>query len=407
MSKALNAEIQAVEAQLQEIGQRQSRRRDSSSSPHASPKADVGDRLPPPRTLFTPDSGADFHYKASPRRDVAHASAKPVLQLPGEQKSRRGIASPLSEPTFSPHQEQSTVYFPPPASTRPVPPPPASPPFARHVSACYNISPQQLSDGLRRLEAQVQRINELSAVQEAAMLELKAIAEQVEHDQTTLKGEDVLQGDRPTRSVCEYLPTAVPKVERDVINGAYVITARSIDLLRKEHEAEQAAISTAETVRRFANRSAKGVPSKEVSPRVPAPRKSSKRSSPKSTSIVGLLLEPLASLVNSVSSPRRTDRVERANATDRVEQANPAETPELLSLDFQEAVLWVAGSAVVRIGLDALLAAFPAFWLPVLALVVTPTAIAIYRTTIDPRSGLMLGYRLLLIMIGLLLGGRL
>ncbi|MGJ3254154.1 MAG: hypothetical protein ACFE0J_23930 [Elainellaceae cyanobacterium] len=404
--KALNAEIQAVEAQLQEIGQRQSRRRDVSSSSRA-PKPNAGYRLPTTEAASDQDFGADFHYKTSTLQDVAHAPAKTVLQLPGEKKSRRGTASPLSEPTFSPHQGQSPVYVTPPAPTRPVSSSPTSSTVARHASARYSISPQQLSDGLKRLDAQVQRINELSAVQEAAMLELKAIAEQVEHDQTTLKGDDVLQGDRSTPSVCEYLPTAVPKVERDVINGAYVITARTIDLLKKEHEAEQAAISTAETVRRFANRSPKGVPPKDGSSTVTATRKSAKRSSPKSTSIVGLLLEPLTSLVNSVSSPRRAGRVERANVTNRVEHANAAETPELPSLDFQEAVLWIAGSAVVRIGLDALLAAFPAFWLPVLALVVTPTAIAIYRTTIDPRSGLALGYRLLLIMIGLLLGGRL
>lgn len=402
--KALNAEIQAVEAQLQEIGQRQSRRRDVSSSSHAPTNA--GYRLPTTEAASNQNDGADFHYKASTPQDAPHASAKTILQLPGEKKSRRGIASPPSEPTFSPYRGQAPIYFTPPAPTQPVSSP-ASPSFARHASGHYSISSQQLSNGLKRLEAQVQRINELSAVQEAAMLELKAIAEQVEHDQTTLKGDDVLQGDRPTPSVCEYLPTAVPRVERDVINGAYVITARTIDLLKKEHEAEQAAISTAETVRRFANRSPKGVSSKDDPSTMAATRKSPKRSSPKSTSIVGLLLEPLTSLINSVSSRRRTDRVERANATNRVEHANAAETPELPSLDFQEAVVWIAGSAVVRIGLDALLAAFPAFWLPVLALVVTPTAIAIYRTTIDPRSGLILGYRLLLIMIGLLLGGRL
>ncbi|HHP7245499.1 MAG TPA: hypothetical protein ACFE0H_12505 [Elainellaceae cyanobacterium] len=405
--KALNAEIQAVEAQLQEIGQRQSRRRNVVSSPHAFPEDDAGHRLATTGATSDRDSSADFHYKASTPRDAPHTPAKTVLQLPGEKKSRQGIVSPPGEPTFSPHRGQYPVHFTPPPSARPVSSPPASPPFARHSSARYSISPQQLSDGLRRLEAQVQRINELSAVQEAAMLELKAIAEQVEHDQTTLKGDDVLQGDRPTLSVCEYLPTAVPKVERDVINGAYVITARSIDLLKKEHEAEQAAISTAETVRRFANRSAKSAPPNDYPPSITTARKSLRRSSPKSTSIVGLILEPLTSLVSSVSSRRRTDRVERATTTDQVEQADAAETPELPSLDFQEAILWIAGSAVVRIGLDALLAAFPAFWLPVLALIVTPTAIAIYRTTIDPRSGLILGYRLLLIMVGLLLGGRL
>jgi hypothetical protein len=46
-------------------------------------------------------------------------------------------------------------------------------------------------------------------------------------------------------------------------------------------------------------------------------------------------------------------------------------------------------------------------WLPIVALIVLPAAIAIYRTTFTPETGFAWGYRLFLVMIGLLLGGRL
>lgn len=71
-----------------------------------------------------------------------------------------------------------------------------------------------------------------------------------------------------------------------------------------------------------------------------------------------------------------------------------------------DAILWVAASAAARVGLDLLLLAHSGLWLPVAALIITPAAIAIYRTMVNPQAGFALGRQLLLIMIGLLLGGR-
>ena len=64
------------------------------------------------------------------------------------------------------------------------------------------------------------------------------------------------------------------------------------------------------------------------------------------------------------------------------------------------------GSAIARIAADLVLAANPGFWLPVALLIVAPAALAIYRTTVAPHSSVTWGYRIFLILIGLLIGGR-
>ncbi|MGF1538659.1 MAG: hypothetical protein ACFB4J_19530 [Elainellaceae cyanobacterium] len=94
------------------------------------------------------------------------------------------------------------------------------------------------------------------------------------------------------------------------------------------------------------------------------------------------------------------------------ESRSPDTTPTepvaepLSDLTLQDALLWVTASAAVRVGLDLLLATYAGLWLPVIALITAPAAIALYRTAVNPEAGFLLGRRLLLIMIGLLLGGR-
>ncbi|MBD2462712.1 hypothetical protein H6G89_16860 [Oscillatoria sp. FACHB-1407] len=72
-----------------------------------------------------------------------------------------------------------------------------------------------------------------------------------------------------------------------------------------------------------------------------------------------------------------------------------------------EAIAWIAASAAVRIVMDWLLASSTDFWIPVLIGIVTPAAIAVGLSTLMPQLSLVLGYRLILVMIGLLLGGKL
>jgi len=72
-----------------------------------------------------------------------------------------------------------------------------------------------------------------------------------------------------------------------------------------------------------------------------------------------------------------------------------------------EAMVWLAIAALVRIGVDWMLTLSTLFWLPVLGILVAPALLAILLSHQVPALSLVLGYRLLLILIGLLLGGRL
>lgn len=72
-----------------------------------------------------------------------------------------------------------------------------------------------------------------------------------------------------------------------------------------------------------------------------------------------------------------------------------------------DALLWIVLSATVRVGSQYLLASFP-FLSPVLLfLMLTPAMLAVFLAIFVPRAGWVPIYRLLLIMLGLLAGGKL
>lgn len=96
-------------------------------------------------------------------------------------------------------------------------------------------SPQLIKMARQRLAAQAQRINELSAQLEAAMLELKAIANDLKREQRSIH-----PAQEPIKSVCEYSAAVVPCVKRKK-GGAFVLTTRPVDLFRAEREATHVA----------------------------------------------------------------------------------------------------------------------------------------------------------------------
>jgi hypothetical protein len=73
---------------------------------------------------------------------------------------------------------------------------------------------------------------------------------------------------------------------------------------------------------------------------------------------------------------------------------------------FGDAVLWIAASAVLRVGLRYVLAAFPALSPVLSALMLAPAALALYLAFCVPKAGWVTIYRLFLITIGLLVGGK-
>jgi len=72
-----------------------------------------------------------------------------------------------------------------------------------------------------------------------------------------------------------------------------------------------------------------------------------------------------------------------------------------------EALLWVAGAALLRLGADLILAEMPFLWTPVALVLALPCVLALSLSTWAPPLSLVLGYRLILTAMGLLLGGKL
>jgi hypothetical protein len=72
-----------------------------------------------------------------------------------------------------------------------------------------------------------------------------------------------------------------------------------------------------------------------------------------------------------------------------------------------DAVLWIVLAAAIRVGARLLLAMFPALTPVLVLLMFAPAALAVYLAMFVPRAGFVSIYRLFLIMLGLLLGGRL
>ncbi|HEY9628411.1 MAG TPA: hypothetical protein V6C84_14010 [Coleofasciculaceae cyanobacterium] len=244
----------------------------------------------------------------------------------------------------------------------------------------------QIDAALQRLEAQAQQVNQLAATQEAALLELKAIAQQIEQDWKTLEvvnaaraGHDASTVEIP--AVCEYRSISVPQVEKNQA-GVLVLTARSVDLFKAEREAALTAQSLRfRTAPTFKPRSSW---TRKFSQLLSGQRSASKAAYPTSRLMTA---EPQRSL-----DEHPHQRMRRRKAR---------------SLNFREGVSLLFGAVVVRVLLNLLLSAHPALWFPAIALMVTPGAIAVYRSRVTPRSTLAWGYRLIFIMLGFWIGGRL
>lgn len=104
---------------------------------------------------------------------------------------------------------------------------------------------QRTAKGLKRLEHQAERINQLSAELEAAMLDLKAIASEVNRDWRALQAtqkpttgasskQDAIASFVP--NVCEYQSVNIPSVQHKR-SGSFVLTSRPVDLFKAEREA--------------------------------------------------------------------------------------------------------------------------------------------------------------------------
>jgi hypothetical protein len=144
------------------------------------------------------------------------------------------------------------------------------------VRSSLEVLRQRTTEGVKRLESQAQRINQLSAELEAAVLELKAIASEVNRDWRALQaiqepstgaicasqqrfaiafakpGETAAKRDARESfipDVCEYQAANVPNVKQKQ-SGSFVLTSRPVDLFQAEREAALLAQTLRQRARR-------------------------------------------------------------------------------------------------------------------------------------------------------------
>lgn len=99
-------------------------------------------------------------------------------------------------------------------------------------------------------------------------------------------------------------------------------------------------------------------------------------------------------------------RLHRSSRRSRHAQTQP-DSLLLPEFSLKGAALWICGAAVARAMINLLRVSLPG-WQPLwLLLLLLPAAIAIYQVRQSPASGFVAAYRLLLILVGLLIGGRL
>lgn len=392
------AEIKAIEAQLRSIRvdanppQRVPSTRQEPSSTH--PRSRNTTTLNPSSQVRQRENSTMPNRR--PMEYSSQAKSSQTKRVEGYPLSPKHRLPSHLEATIDRLQEQSTFYV---------------QQFRQLQSQSFQTPEQLFEQSLKILESQVQHINQLSAVQESAVLELKTIAEQVEREWKTLEqsqhdyshyrdsGEAAL--DSPP--ICEYVGTAVPQIEKNQ-DGIYVLSARSLDLFKAEREATL----TAEALRHRANR--KNISEPQSAPLSiwqrltnllsPASSASSTRSTRSKVRAAAQseLRTPLATATSATATPDQPPHPSRRAAQSRRQRS---------VLRLKEAVALFLGAVIVRVVLDMVLVSFPGFWTPAIALLVTPAAIAVYRGSHTPQSGLVWGYRLLIIMIGLLLGARL
>lgn len=368
-------EIREIQARLQAINKGDVGYR----PPNSSKMVEVFPSIRPPSPSPSQPPTSDYHFELGRTAAPAPESMTQAMTQTLLRQAALGTQTTLGTRTL---EAQTTAYAftgTPPVGRSPspvygtYPTATVAPPQQEPVSATEQAALQQLAEVWRQLESKADQVNQLSVAQEAALLELRAIAQRVERDwrATGLQNFPFAEIDGDLSALYGRDSADVPVIERDA-TGNFVMTQRTLELSKAEREAAM----MAEVLR----------------------RKRPTRSP---------VLTPVGQTVWNwfqglfAGDPSRPKQRRRATATSTL-VAQPGS-----EMSLPKAAAWLFGATLARMAIDAVLVSYPAFWLPAVGLIIAPAAIAAYRTTVAPESSIQWGYRLLLIMVGLLLGGRL
>ncbi|WP_088891349.1 hypothetical protein [Leptolyngbya ohadii] len=258
-----------------------------------------------------------------------------------------------------------------------------------HTTAVKSFPSVELPS-LAQLEAQAKHMNQLSQTQEATLNRLKAIAVQIEQERREAERK---------------------KLQAEKLAQSSAVTARStVKLSLPPATASQTAYQTAQFLRQLQGR-AQGRRTSEdgySEQTVPA-RKFRRRPA---------LLKRLRRWLFSSSPNRRTPRRPLQNRPHSVRSSSHAAIPQGCGhrcpvaspksiFTLRETLTLLFGAAAIRLLLNLLLESLPLLTIPVMLLLILPAAIALYKATTAPQFSIIWGYRICVILLGLLIGGRL
>lgn len=122
------------------------------------------------------------------------------------------------------------------------------------VRSHLGVLRQRTSEGWRHLESQAKRINQLSGELEAAMLEFKAIASEINPDWRAIQA---IQKSSHGTDICKYCNVAVPQVETKP-DGSFLLLLKPVDLFQSEREAALLAQTLRQRTRKKRGRQKEG-----------------------------------------------------------------------------------------------------------------------------------------------------
>lgn len=312
-------------------------------------------------------------------------------------------------------------------STDAVTNPVAAPPDPAQAAA------QRWQQSYQKIQLQIQQINQLAQTQETAIRDLRILSEVAAHWQRIVAEDQGVPSHQVVLPFCwSKQPLGVPVIQQNE-RGQWLVQTRFIDLLQAEREAE--VMATQLRHRQLRSRSPRTTPplglrllrclrwlqqqvqqwwqqwSKQLG-FAPSPRRAARASSrasgfPASTSpatSAHAVREPSVQPQQPAYQPQWSNSANTQPFGPPPKSSSAFQMPDFSLLDIS---IWITGAAIARVGLDWMLANLPFTAPAVIGLILVMTGWAVYRATTDSELTLTLGYRALLLMIGLLLGGTL
>lgn len=236
---------------------------------------------------------------------------------------------------------------------------------------------------LKQFDDTLAAVERLAQQQQEALRQLRAVGDDLMQQTQPGVSPDI---DEIARFLAECQPIQIPIVRRDG-NGYLDLRYRMVDFRRAEHDAN----SNAEQLR---SRS-------QLFKYAAQPAHNQQRSQFENTHY------PERAPQNLLDDLRGLYTVSSQAMAKWLRQSRPSTSrPRSSQFTLVDSAIWCVGAAIARIILNQIFQFYPALWTPVAVILIVGIVISLYSSIFGPRPNPALGYRTLLIIVGLLVGGR-